>query len=190
MSAEESRFCEQMLSGCHDWFTDIEVCGSFTELPLDFIVVNVTDIDVLISPKDVVAIANPGKKARLRTRNCYDLNLLETIILVDTDHIHLGLAQLRRGDCAYLSKRKIKMPASHGPARLVNFFRENFHRNLQSPGLYRGITSTNSSDRLFLRICEIFRNPKLDLVFAIEHPDWLDVASAWMDSWEASIHIK
>ena len=146
---EESNFCEQMLAGCHDWFTDIEVCGSFAELPLDFIVTNVTDIDVLISLKDVVAVSDQKKEAYLTTTDGSDLNLLETKVFVDTANTHAGFAQLKRGDLAYLLRRKLKMPqvsSSHGPAMLVDFFRKNYrpsHYNLSAFRIFFNLHPTN-----------------------------------------------
>ena len=179
----ETDFCEQMLSGCQDWFTDIEVCGSFAELPLEFVVMNITHIDVLISFRDVVAISDSRKEASLGTRNCCDLNLLETRICVDTAHAHSGFAQLKRTDCVYLLKRKPKMPeysTVHGPAILVDFFKKNFKRYSQNSGMYRWLAQNEAGDVIFAKICEIFQNPHLDLVFSIKHPKWPDVASAWI----------
>ena len=181
MGDEESNFCEQMLSGCHDWFTDIEVCGSFAELPLEFIVTNVTDIDVLISLKDVVAISNPRKEACLGTRNCCDMNIQESVVVFDTSNTHAGFAQLRKGDCEYILKRKIKMPdvsTPHGPARSVNIFKTDVTRSYI--GIFDPLLPGKSRNVIFARFSEIFKNPKLDLVFAIKHPEWPGVASAWL----------
>ena len=58
MAFEYDQFCRELVSDWDDLFVDVEVCGSFSELPLPYIANNVTDTDVMLSLKDIEATSD------------------------------------------------------------------------------------------------------------------------------------
>ena len=90
-----------------------------------------------------------------------------------------GLLRLKNEDYRFIYVRKPKLPRKskiHGPARLLEL-RTN---SLFKMGWGNSSSKSNAARDRFSKIGDIFRKPQLDLVFAIKHPSWPNVAVEWI----------
>ena len=67
MAFEYSDFCRELLSDWDELLVDVEVCGSFSELPLLYIANNVTNTDIMMSLKDIDATSDGSRASEKNT---------------------------------------------------------------------------------------------------------------------------
>ena len=119
--------------------------------------------------------ANSGRLSNVFKHDC--ASLLKMFIPVVTNGVHAGFARLTNKDHCYISKRKPNLPRDstiHGPARLLEL------RTKKTLTFKEHISVASNRNKRRQKIGGIFSKPQLDLVFAIRHPSWPNVASEWI----------
>ena len=160
-------FANETWTSSNELFVGFDVCGSFAEMPLEWIVDNVTDIDIMLYLTDVYAVSDANN---LKIKTERSLAGRSARLFVDCKDTHVGYALLNMADHSYLMRRRPHMPdkcVDNGPARqieteILKIFDIRVH--LKKNNRYEAI----------------FSSPKIDIVFSLRHPRWPDVALEWI----------
>src|SRR6218665_2724967 len=163
-SKEVSEFLRNLLLVGKGHFSLL--CGSACELPIQYVITNATDMDIMYIPTDLCALSLNVSTPQ---------NFQGKTLVVTTEDTHPGFARLCSPDCNLRYRRQESILKNHyknGPAWTMDVnsgshtdIINSVFKNLDS-SLCRGI---------YRRLLEM----KMDRVFAICCPNWPNEASEW-----------
>src|SRR6218665_711073 len=142
------------------------LCGSSFELPIQYVIANATDMDIMYIRTDICALPENVSVPQ---------PFQGQIFRIDAKNTYPGFARLYSPDCKLLYRRQVnnlKDHHSHGPAwtRKIIFSRRTEFVNL----IFRNIDCSQYRE-IHRRLLEL----KMDRVFAICCPYWPNEADEW-----------